>query len=363
MANRGRGEHGPSAASQPEYLFGSTMLHPIRLAFGLAPMITVLETSGHAVQPLLAAADIPRFALEEPSFRIPFEKELRFIRLALTSLKLSHAGLLVGQGYHLVQFGMLGLAASCAPTARELFHTILIHPTLAWGCIELSFWRDGDEDYVSFDENAEVGDCAAFFVERDTTSTLTLLRQTLGADLKPLSVRFRHLPPPDIEAYEAFFACPVIFGASDNQIRFSRSVWDRAPPQANAMSYRFFDNQCRRLAAVMEEPLRYADVLRSRLRAATPVPSLPQVVDALHLTTRTLQRRLDEEGTSFSAILAEVRRERAMELMARSHLDNSAIAQALGFEDASAFSRAFKSWAGCSPREYRRHLWDESAQP
>ena len=76
---------------------------------------------------------------------------LRPTRLALMSLKLPSAGLLVGQGYHLVQFGVLGLAASCAPTARELFHTILIHPRLAWGCIELSFWRDGGKEYVSFE--------------------------------------------------------------------------------------------------------------------------------------------------------------------------------------------------------------------
>ena len=129
------------------------------------------------------------------------------------------------------------------------------------------------------------------------------------------------------------------------------------------MSFRFFDNQCRRLSAVMDKPLRYADVVRSRLRSATPMAWLPEVVDALHLTTRTLQRRLDEEGTRFSTLLAEVRRERAMEFMARSQMDNSAIALTLGFEHANAFSRAFKSWTGLSPRAYHRHLWDESAQP
>lgn len=120
----------------------------------------------------------------------------------------------------------------------------------------MSFWRDGDEEYLSYDEHAEVADCAAFLVERDTTSTLTLLRQTLGADLKPLSVHFTHLPPPEVSVYQAFFAYPVNFGAAANQFRFARSVWGRAPPQANAMSYRFFDNQCQRLAAAMDQLLR-----------------------------------------------------------------------------------------------------------
>ena len=162
MANKGRVVTGPPAAGAPRYLVGSTMMRPTRLAFGLAPVITVLEAYGHAVAPLLEAAYIPRFALEESSLCIAFEKELRFIRLALLSLKLPSAGLLMGQGYHLVQFGVLGLAACRAPTARELFRIILLHPTLAWGCIELSFWRDGDEEYVSFDETLEVMDCAAF---------------------------------------------------------------------------------------------------------------------------------------------------------------------------------------------------------
>jgi AraC-like DNA-binding protein len=103
----------------------------------------------------------------------------------------------------------------------------------------------------------------------------------------------------------------------------------------------------------MQEPLAYADVVRSRLRASTPIPALPAVVSALHLTQRTLQRRLDEEGTSYSALLAEVRLERATELMRRSGLQNDEIARALGFDDASAFSRAFKSWTGVSPRQYR----------
>lgn len=348
-------------ARNPEYLFGGRMLRPHRLAYGLSPVIEVLEARGHAIEPLLAAADIPRFALEEPSYRIAYHQEFTFIRGALAALKMPHAGIAVGQRYHLALFGVLGLAASCAPTMRDMFRCVPTYPALAWGCIDEGVWRDGDEEYVAFYENDEVGDLGPFFAERDVTALLTLFRQTLGGTLAPRAVHFRRPPPKDLRPYERCFRCPVHFGAELNQIRFARAIWDTPPPQVNAMSYRFFTNQCRRLSRMMEEPLSYADVVRGRLRTATPIPSLMELVTELHLTKRTLQRRLDDEGTSFSTLLNEIRRERAADLMSRGDLKQGEIAWRLGFEDASAFSRAFKSWTGEPPRAVKRRAIERGA--
>jgi AraC-like DNA-binding protein len=332
------------------------MLRPQRLAYGLAPVIAVLERGGHAVEPLLALAGIPRFAIEEPSFRIRFEQELAFIRSALDVLQLVTAGLEVGRQYNLALFGVLGLAASCAPTVRDLFRAVPSYPELAWGSIEQAVWRDGDTEYVAFYPHDEVGDCARFFVERDTTAKLNLIRQTLGEHVQPLSVCFTHERPLDDTDYAAFFRCPLMFSAGVNEIRFERAVWDAVPPQANAMAYRFFTNQCQRLSEVMAAPLSYADVVRARLRAATSLTAFQDAAADLYLAPRTLQRRLQEEGTDFSTLLTEVRVERARELIANGGLANDAIAQSLGFEDGSAFSRAFKTWTGESPQAFRRRL-------
>ena len=102
------------------------------------------------------------------------------------------------------------------------------------------------------------------------------------------------------------------------------------------------------------EPLSYADIVISRLRAATPIPSLSDLATALHLTERTLQRRLAAEGTRFSVLLKQVRIERAQELLRRDYIMFDDIADRLGFQDAITFSRAFKEWTGISPREFRR---------
>ena len=343
-------------SSAPRYLFGSDMLRPTRLAYGLAVVIEVLEAHGKRIAPLLAAAGIPRFALEEPSFRIRVDQEMAFIRGALAQIAMPEAGLLIGQRYTLALFGVLGLAASCAPTMRELFRMVPTFPELSWGAIGLSVWRATDTEFVAFHPNAEVGDLAAFFVERDTAATLALFRQNLGADTTPSRVRFAHAAPADTRVYERFFGCPVQFGDGANEIHFLRALWKRAPPQANPMAYRFYANQCRRLGDVLREPLSYADVVRGRLRAATPIPALEEVVASLHLTRRTLQRRLDEEGTSFSTLLAEVRLERAQELMRRSGMGLEQIARELGFSDSSALSRAFKGWTGQAPRGFKRTL-------
>lgn len=120
------------------------------------------------------------------------------------------------------------------------------------------------------------------------------------------------------------------------------------------MACRFFTNQCRRLSEVMAAPLSYADVVRARLRAAASMPSFKDVVAELYLTARTLQRRLQDENTDFSTLLAEVRAERAREMIAHGGMANEEIAECPGFEDGSAFSRAFKSWTGQSPQAFRR---------
>ena len=85
-------------------------------------------------------------------------------------------------------------------------------------------------------------------------------------------------------------------------------------------------------------------------------PKREMVAQTLHLSQRTLQRRLQEEGTSFQALLDDTRRELAEQYLAQPRMTLLEIAYLLGFADPSNFFRAFRRWFDATPGEYRARL-------
>jgi AraC-like DNA-binding protein len=83
------------------------------------------------------------------------------------------------------------------------------------------------------------------------------------------------------------------------------------------------------------------------------LPTIEQAAEYLHLTKRTLNRKLKDEGTSFQQIKDIVRRDRAINYLTRHPLCVATVAEKVGFSDPAVFSRAFKTWTGLPPREYR----------
>ena len=79
---------------------------------------------------------------------------------------------------------------------------------------------------LALNESGGGGDCGPFFVERDMVCILTLMRDTLGPQVVPTSVCFRHLPPPDTAPYADFFGCDIHFGEAVNEMRLDKSFWD-----------------------------------------------------------------------------------------------------------------------------------------
>lgn len=212
------------------------------------------------------------------------------------------------------------------------------------------------ESTVLFVFELEAG--AAERVRHLTEILLSSIRLVFDAGLAqpvaPLQVAFRHSAPADVEPFEEFFGCPVEFGARACAMQFPRDPLLQpmlgADPRLEARLVELAESELRRIAP--EVTVAAAEEVRIAIeKLERPVQAA--IAKRLGMGDRTLQRRLQNEGTSFRAVVDEVRRSLASSMLQRSGNRVLEVALAVGFDDATSFARAFRRWTGESPTEYQ----------
>lgn len=181
----------------------------------------------------------------------------------------------------------------------------------------------------------------------------------LHPDARAERVELAHPPPErasNAEAVRALFGAEVCWRAAENALVFSDSALELAPPFADPRLGDILERHARAILDRLPEPgaslaRRVRDLVSAGLEEGT---SESGIARALATSRRTLQRRLRDEGTSFVAIVDEVRRVRALELVVDPHVRLVEVAFLTGFAEARAFARAFRRWTGEGPADYRR---------
>jgi len=333
---------------------------PVRLAYGLLPMLKVLDRYALDADHLLQDAGIARFGVMDPSYTITVQQEIAFFTDSFLRIPNPELSLEIAREYGLRGFSVLGLAMQASGDALSMLRLIARYPRLAWGMFDGELILDAEALRIDFQPQPRLGAAEGFFAERDLACALVMVGEASQAPFPLQEVRFRHACPSEPARYEAFFGCPVRFDAETTGIRAARSLALRPLPQADARICAFYTAQCEAMAQGIDAPFRYTDAVRNRLLESFVMPDLATLAQRMFLTERTLQRRLRREGASFSGVLREAREERAKQLLRESNAAMEHIAGALGFSDAVAFSHAFKSWTGQSPQAWRRAV---TAQP
>jgi AraC-like DNA-binding protein len=178
-------------------------------------------------------------------------------------------------------------------------------------------------------------------------------REMFAEPTTPTRVSFRHSPPPDVAAYECFFGCPVVFGAPAYRMQTPRRLLEQptiaSQPRAATRLRDLLESELRTLGS--DFTVAVAEQVRAALEQhERPTPA--SIARRLAIGPRTLQRRLREEGSSFSKIFEREQRDLALALLRHGSrvID---VATAVGFGDATNFSKAFRRWTGASPSAYR----------
>lgn len=189
--------------------------------------------------------------------------------------------------------------------------------------------------------------------EYTLAALLLQTRSSSGVDFSPLGVDFSFDEPDDAEAHHRVFG-RARYRQPVTALRFSMQAWTRRIPAADPVLGAMLSAHARQVTQAVPDlspfRLRLAEVIAGRLR---PLPTQASCARTLGMSGRTLQRRLADEDTTFRAELDRVRESRARIMLLDRNLSLSEIGWMLGFADQSAFSRAFRRWAGGPPSRFR----------
>jgi AraC-like DNA-binding protein len=221
---------------------------------------------------------------------------------------------------------------------------------------------DGDAWSVRFRWLLADGAEPAVLTEYCFAATLSLARFGTGKRITPLRVDFVQ-PRGHRKALENYFGCPIAFGAAHNAIVFHAADAQRTLVTRNvellAMLAPQLDEQLTRQRSEQTFTERVREAIQMRL--AGQRPTIDDIAETLHVSARTLQRRLHAEGENFQGVLEDARHELARHYLGSSRLELSEAAYLLGYEDANSFVRAFRGWEGVPPAYWRElHEANES---
>lgn len=181
-----------------------------------------------------------------------------------------------------------------------------------------------------------------------------MCRKNAGVGFHPNKVSLCRSKPLDATPYTNYFGCEVVFDAKENSFEIDRKTADAPLPTSNLELAATLDSILSKQLASLDKINTVARCKHYFLMELTSgEPTEQALAKALGMSLRSLQRKLADDGTSYSRLFDEVRHELAQSYLSRSHRSVNEITFLLGFSEQSAFTRAFKRWHGKSPSDYR----------
>jgi len=325
---------------------------------GLVRLVLVqldkLSEMGISRELLLREAKIDERQLRDPDGRLPLDAYARLWHVAASHVPDPAFGLRIGAETSVREWGLVGYTIAYSSTLGSALNRFAHYSRVMSDALVVRIDTQRDATWVRLDVQPEL---RAFrpAVDARLAALLSACREMIGAAVTPLLVQLSYRQPGDVKEYERFFGAPLEFGSLTSSFLLRSEDLARRLAVADTTLVGYLDTLAdQKLASIGTERS-----LRDRVRRALwselseRTPTLEAVARSLGVSARTLQRQLRQEGVTFAKLLAELRREMAPSLLRDGQNSVSEVAFLLGYEDPSAFRRAFQRWFGRSPRSFR----------
>ncbi|MFG0381806.1 AraC family transcriptional regulator [Pseudomonas sp. zbq_18] len=333
------------------------MTEPTTLASWTRALRRQLDALGLDSAALCVEAGLDPSQLDDPNARYPLRATTRLWQLAVAASGDPALGLGTSRHVAPTTFHALGMAVMASGSLREVFERIVRYHQVVSDVLVLELRDVGSTCEFHFRLPPGSTPPAPEAIDAFAAIYVRTCRNRLGRDYAPLAVHLRRPAPADPQPWLDVFRAPVHFAAAEDMLCFARDDLDKSLDDGNPELAAHNEAVLqKRLAAL--QPDTVARRLRRALEQCLPngEPSAEVLAHGLHLSLRSLQRHLSEEGSSYEQVLAETRHALALQHLQALDCSISEVAYLLGFADSSSFSRAFKRWSGQSPSQYRDNL-------
>lgn len=313
-----------------------------------------LEEAGVLVTAVLRRAGLPQNLFEQTRILVSTEELFALWRAIGEVSKDATIGVHLGTESSIARFHPSGLAALSTETFGAAIDHMARYKRLSVP-EEILQETVEDEWAIQFRLTLGVDLEPAVLVEHCFAWVLTIAREGTGTRIKPLRVELVQ-PRSHTKSLEKHFGCTVVCGASRNAIIFRTDDAGIPFVTRNAelleMLAPQFDQQLKERTAVEDH---FIDLVRGAIqqRLTGHRPVVDDVAKDLHMSPRTLQRRLRDSGSNYQRVLDQARHQMARYYLTNSVLELAEAAYLLGYEDANSFARAFRAWEGMPPRDWR----------
>jgi AraC-like DNA-binding protein len=332
-------------------------------AFMLRSLVMTLRDSGLDAGRLLVGLGLTLEDLQDPACRVSFRQGREAILRALQMAPGRALGLETGCRQKINSVGLVGYAMLTAATIGEAVKLGLQFQKDTGSMLEFDTRVTSDGIAVTAASRFHEPSIYTFLVEEAFANFMSIGIGLVGDGFKPLRIELAYPAPVHAGAYRDVFDCEIRFGCVENVFLFDPALYKRALATADPFSHRqlcefiaYHRTRSREAAEITESVGR---VLRQKLQERI---NISKVAKALGMSERTLRRRLAESAVSFQGLLDDLRKNRALELLANPHMSVEQIAFAVGFTDPHNFRRAFRRWTGTTPGALRTDLsviWPE----
>jgi AraC-like DNA-binding protein len=303
------------------------------------------------VEKVLAGTGLTEAALREPGSRVSLDVCADIVERAQALTGEPALPLHMGMQMRLSSHGFLGFAAGASATLREALALAERFAATRTSALGITSHIHGRVVSVVFEERVPLGRLREFAVLTLMVGIWQIAQALTGKQLIGLA-ECAFPAPGYLPRLGASTSEMIRFDQPAHRLVFDVSILDVPLRSPDPVALALAREQCEReLRALVDSG--FVARVRGAIDGPDGLRALPEVARSLHVSTRTLKRKLAGHGTTFTALVDDLRRQRALLLIDDASLSLAEVATKLGYSEPPNFTRAFRRWTGASPAEYR----------